>query len=205
MKKKIIAIITLLIMAASLCACGGPSPTETVDTFLTGIKTQDNEAIQSVYSDDEFEFVEELDLEDEDADSELNKVFTEKLFPMLTSFEYTLSNEVIDGDHATVDVTIKTYNFGNAFSSFFTDYLTQAFALAFSDASDEDMDKLGATLLSGELDNLTEMNTEKTATIELSAIDDGWVIDEFEEDDEFYDALTGGMMSTIEALDESFE
>jgi hypothetical protein len=205
MKKKIVAMLTLLIMTFSLYACGGPSPTETVTTFLNGIKAQDNEAIHSVYSDDEFNFAGELDLDDEDTGAELSKVFTEQLLPLITSFEYTLSNEVIDGDHATVDVTIKTYNFGNAFSSFFTNYLTQAFAMAFSDATEEDMDKLGANLLSTELNNLTEMNTEKTATVHLSAIDDGWVIDEFEEEDPFYDALTGGMVSTMETLNESFE
>jgi hypothetical protein len=204
MKKKIIAILTLIIMTISLCACGGPTPTETVDTFLNGIKAQDNETIKSVYSDDEFNFAEDLDLDEEEG-TELNKVFSDKLFPMMMEFEYTLSNEVIDGDHATVDVTIKTYNFGNAFSSFFSNYLTQAFAMAFSDASEDDIDKLGANLLSTELNNLTEMNTEKTATVHLSATEDGWIIDKLDEKDEFYDALTGGMVSTIETLNESFD
>ena len=204
MKKKIIAILTLIIMTISLCACGGPTPTETVDTFLNGIKAQDNETVKSVYSDDEFNFAENLDLDEEDG-TELNKVFSDKLFPMLMEFEYTLSNEVIDNDKATVDVTIKTYNFGNAFSSFFSNYLTQAFAMAFNNASEEDMDKLGADLLSKELNNLTEMNTEKTATVHLSATEDGWIIDKLDEKDEFYDALTGGMVSTIETLNESFD
>jgi hypothetical protein len=204
MKKKIIAILTLIIMTISLCACGGPTPTETVDTFLNGIKAQDNETVKSVYSDDEFNFAENLDLDEEDG-TELNKVFSDKLFPMLMEFEYTLSNEVIDNDKATVDVTIKTYNFGNAFSSFFSNYLTQAFAMAFNNASEEDMDKLGADLLSKELNNLTEMNTEKTTTVHLSATEDGWIIDKLDEKDEFYDALTGGMVSTIETLNESFD
>lgn len=124
---------------------------------------------------------------------------------MLMEFEYTLSNEVIDNDKATVDVTIKTYNFGNAFSSFFSNYLTQAFAMAFNNASEEDMDKLGADLLSKELNNLTEMNTEKTTTVHLSATEDGWIIDKLDEKDEFYDALTGGMVSTLETLNESFD
>lgn len=204
MKKKIIAIFTLIIMTISLCACGGPTPTETVDTFLNGIKAQDNETVKSVYSDDEFNFAENLDLDEEDG-TELNKVFSDKLFPMLMEFEYTLSNEVIDNDKATVDVTIKTYNFGNAFSSFFSNYLTQAFAMAFNNASEEDMDKLGADLLSKELNNLTEMNTEKTTTVHLSATEDGWIIDKLDEKDEFYDALTGGMVSTLETLNESFD
>lgn len=204
MKKKIIAILTLIIMTISLCACGGPTPTETVDTFLNGIKAQDNETVKSVYSDDEFNFAENLDLDEEDG-TELNKVFSDKLFPMLMEFEYTLSNEVIDNDKATVDVTIKTYNFGNAFSSFFSNYLTQAFAMAFNNASEEDMDKLGADLLSKELNNLTEMNTEKTTTVHLSATEDGWIIDKLDEKDEFYDALTGGMVSTLETLNESFD
>jgi hypothetical protein len=201
MKKKLLAFITVLIMTASLCACGGPSPTDTVTAFMDGIKTQDSEAIAAAYAGEEFAFSGVLELDEEGDESASDKVLTEQMMPMIMEFDYELANEVIDGDKATVDVTITTYSFGTAFNAFVTNYLTEAFAMAFSGASDEAIDAKGAELLSAELEKLTEKNTTKTATLSLTATEEGWAIDEIAEDAPFYDALTGGLMSTVEALD----
>lgn len=194
-------------MTASLCACGEPSPTDVVDEFMTAVKTQDTDATAATYAGDDLNFLDDMDLQeagDGEEATAMDKVVEEKMLPKMMEFEYTLGEEVIDGDKATVDVTIKTYNFGSAFSSFMTNYLTQAFAMAFSGGTEEEMDNLGATLLSTEMDNLTEMTCEKTATVSLTHTDEGWVIDALDEEGPFYDALTGGLVTTISTLDESF-
>ncbi|MEE1039051.1 MAG: hypothetical protein U0K95_07780, partial [Eubacterium sp.] len=188
MKRRILSLLMVFVVTVSLCSCGTPSPTDTVDKFLNGIKTQNNEEIKGIYADEEFEFANELDEED---GKELNKVLQEKMFPMLMDFQYTLSNEVIDGNKATVDVTVKTYNFGGAFTNFMSNYLTQAFALAFSDSNESKIDKLAANLLETELTDLTEKTYEETATITLTSTENGWVIDELEDDGEVMNVLTG--------------
>ena len=52
MKKKLLVITLVMAMLASLSACSPkiPTPTETADTFLTGMKAQDSEAIATVYA-----------------------------------------------------------------------------------------------------------------------------------------------------------
>ncbi len=117
-------------------------------------------------------------------DSGLTKVYEEQMMPKMLDFDYELSNEQIDGDKATVDVKITTYSIGDAFTAFFSDYMSQALILAFSDASEEELDSLATTILSGKLADLTEQKYEKTATLSLSMKDDKWVVDEIETGDD---------------------
>ena len=119
--KKILALLISLMMVFSLTACGGPSPTDVSDNFLTAIKNADNEALAECYVEDEFDLFQEAsdaaesddeedgDKEEAEADDALTKVYEENLVPKMLEFEYELSNEKIDGDKATVDVTEKTY------------------------------------------------------------------------------------------------
>ena len=206
MKKKILSIAVVLTLVFSLCACGGPTPTSTVETFLDAVKAQDVETIKTVYADEDFSFIGEMDLESEDnTQPETDKVLNEKMLPKLLEFDYVVSNEQINEDKATVDVTVTTYNFGAAMTTFFSSYMTQAFALIFDDNAESKLDKIGANLLTAEMDKLTEKNCEKTATITLTATEEGWVIDEIDDEGEVLDALTGGMVSSIKAIDEAFE
>lgn len=46
MKRRILSLIMVFVVTVSLCSCGTPSPTDTVDKFLNGIKTQNNEEIK---------------------------------------------------------------------------------------------------------------------------------------------------------------
>lgn len=206
MKNKILSIVLALGLVFSMCACGGPTPTSTVDTFLTAVKSQDVETLKTVYTDSEFDFITDMELASEDGGTpETDKVLNEKLLPMLLEFDYTLSNEQINEDKATVDVTITTYNFGAAMTTFFGSYITQAFALIFDDNAEAKLDKIGANLLTAELDKLTEKNCEKTATISLTATEDGWMVDEIDDEDDIFDALTGGMVSSMETIEDTFE
>ena len=181
-----------------LTACGGPTPTETVDSFLTAVKAQDSESIKTIYAEEDFEA---FDM-GEDSEDNLYGDLEETLMTKLLDFEYTLSNEQINEDKATVDVTFKTYELGKAMSSWITEYISQAFALAFGGASDEQLEKLAETILTDKIDDAEEKTFEKTVTVSLTDKDGAWVIDEFEEEGEFYNALTGGMIEAMNEIDE---
>lgn len=200
MKKKLLAIITLAVMTFSLCSCSSsPTPTETVDAFLTAIKTQDSEGMKAVYPDGDLNEMYDA-AEFEEGIDELGPLLLEKLL----AFDYEITEEKIDGEKATVTVDITTYALGTAFTDFMSEYMTQAFALAFSDASDEEIEALATTLFENEINKLTEKNYTDTVDIALSQTDDGWVIDEIEEDDDFYNALTGGIIDAVESINEAF-
>ena len=148
MKKKLLVITLVMTMLACLCACGSkiPTPTETADTFLTAMKAQDNETLATVYAGGDIDLLDKAaeadDSGEANEDSGLTKVYEEQMVPKMLDFDYELSNEQIDGDKATVVVKITTYRIGDAFTAFFSDYLSQALILAFSDASEEDLDAL---------------------------------------------------------------
>ena len=210
MKKKLLVITIVLAMLAALSACGPkiPTPTETADTFLTAVKAQDNESLAAVYAGDGLDLLEKAAEADEseiaDEDSGLTRIYEEQMIPRMLDFDYELSNEQIDGDKATVDVKFTAYNIGDAFTAFFSDYLSQALMLAFSDPSEEDLDALAATVLSGKLADLTEKTYETTATLSLSMQDGKWVVDEIRTGDEIVDGLTGGLMTAFANMEDAF-
>ena len=209
MKKKLLVITIAVSMLLCLCACGPkiPTPTETADTFLTALKTQDDETLATVYAASEIDLIDKTaeteDSEEADEDSAMTRISEEELLPKILDFDYELSNEQIDGEKATVDVKVTTYRLGDAFTSFYSEFLSQALMLAFSDASEEEMDSLGATILSGKLADLTEKSYEKTVTLSLSMKDDKWIVDELETGDDVVDALTGGLVTAMESMEET--
>ena len=209
MKKKLLVITLVMAMLAALSACGPkiPTPTETADTFLTAMKAQDSEALATVYAGGDIDLLDKAAEADDSGevneDSGLTKVYEEQMVPKMLDFDYELSNEQIDGDKATVDVKITTYRIGDAFTAFFRDYLSQALVLAFSDASEEDLDGLATTILSGKLADLTDKSFEKTATLSLSMKDDKWVVDEVQTGDDIVDALTGGLVTAFSNMEDA--
>lgn len=215
MKRKLLVITAIMVMIAVMSGCGPkiPTPTETTDSFLQALKSQDAESIAGVYDGTDVDLLEaasdsaednETDVDSETTDTGLEAVYEEQMLPKMLDFDYELSNEQIDGDKATVDVKITTYRIGDAFTAFFSDYISQAFMLAFSDASEEDLDALATTILSGKLADLSEKTYEKTATLSLSMKDDKWVVDNIEDSDEFLDAITGGLVTSMKTMTDAF-
>ena len=208
MKKLSLALVVCLIVAFGFCGCGGPTPTQTADTFLTAVKAGDTETIKTVYDGKSFDVLAVLDEDsegdasDEDImeDDELVKMLIEKM----QDFDYELSNEKIDGDKATVDVKITTYNIGNAFTAFMTEYFTQAFALAFSDAADDQIEELANTILETKLNELKDKDYSETVTLNLVNKDDGWKVAKIKNDSDFYNAVTGGLVKAFESLEDAF-
>ena len=205
MKKKLLSLLLIAALVLSFTACDTPSPTEVTTSFLQAIKEQNTEAVASVYADSNFSIAEvlgeEADLESED---EISKYFTDEVFPKLLEFDYEVLEEKIDGEKATVDVKITTYTLGDAFTAFFGDYLTQAFALAFGDASDEAMESLAISLLKEKIGAMEKTYSE-TVTIALSQKDGAWVIDELDDDSPFVNAVLGGMIKSVETLEGAFD
>ena len=210
MKKKLLVITIVLAMLAALSACGPkiPTPTETADTFLTAVKAQDKETLATVYAGGDLDLLEEAAESDEseeaNEDSGLTKVYEDQMVPKMLDFDYELSNEKIDGDKATVDVKITTYDIGSAFTAFMADYFTQAITMAFEGASDEEIEKLANTTFESKMSELKEKTYSETVTLNLVNKDDVWKVAEIDDDDEFWNALTGNMIKTLDQLEETY-
>lgn len=205
-RKHIAVLLAVLTAALFMAGCGARStPTKSTDVFLKALKAQDNDAIAEVYSGGKLDLIDSLaeaQNDPENADSGFYKILQEQLIPKIMDFDYELSNEQILDDKATVDVNIKTYRIGEAFTSFFTDYISQAFVLAFSDPSEEALDELAAQLLTEKLEGLTDKSYEITTTINLTNVEGKWMVDEFDVFDEVMDAITGGLYSSFNGMDD---
>lgn len=204
-KKLSVAIALCIAFVFTVCGCGGPTPIETADTFLTAVKAGDAETIKTVYEDGEFNILATWD-DGESDDDELvdDSYFEETLLPKIRDFDYELSNEKIDGDKATVDVKITTYDIGTAFSSFMTEYFAQALTLAFSDASEEKIEKIGETIFQTKMNELTEKTYSETVPLELVKKDDGWKVCTIDENSDFLNAICGNMIKTMEQLEDAY-
>lgn len=197
--KKIVTLILAFVICFAFVSCGSPSPTDVTDSFLKAVKAQDAEEMAKVYAGDDFKVLDD-DGEDKEVLGALEKSIMTKFF----DFEYKIANEKIDGDKAKVDVTFKTYKMGNAFTAFIGEYFSQALGLAFSGASDKQVEELAETLFTEQLDKLTKKDYTKTVSVSLEKVDDQWKISEFDEESDVLNAMSGGLIEAINNTSNAF-
>ena len=189
--KKILAAVLVLIMTVSMCACGGPTPSDAVTTYLDAFKAQDAETMATVYGG-------ENDLMEDEVE------YTAEVYNKILDFDYNIVNEKIDEDKATVDVEITTYDMGTAFDAIAEDVVVLIFSAAFDGTTEEEVTQKMGEMLNTEIEKLDGKEYKGTCTINLTKVDDTWVIDEFDDDSEFYRAIMGGLVESMEDLEKAF-
>ena len=111
------------------------------------------------------------------------------------NISFNIISSSVDGDSAIVTTEITNINIGNIFGEFFVQAMTLAFESAFGgvEYSDEEIEQLLIDLLERP-DNPT---VTSTVDVNLAMGDTGWAIDV---DDDFSDALFGGLVSAVESF-----
>lgn len=207
-----VASILCTLCCVVLVGCSSPSPTEVTTQFLEGVKANDSDAMQEDYSGDSSTLF-KMDKEEasdsgnealsEDNQATMESVINTNLIPKLREFDYELSNETIDGDKATVDAKITTYAAGEAFNSFASDYMSQAFASAFSGASEEDLASLGVSIFDSKIKSMSKTYTD-TVTFTLTKTDGNWKVDAIDPEGDIADAFLGGLITSVNAMDTTY-
>ena len=200
--KKFLAITFVIVLSIFTASCGSePSPSDVVNDYLKAVKAQDAETMSKIYEGDvsDVSITSDEGIDTDSFPEELEK----KLNDMFLSYEYSVANEQINGNTATVDVTIKTYAFGSVFREAFSEAFSKILDMAFSGASDDEMDKVTNDIIAEKLEGAV-FNYEETATVSLTKGNDGWIIDEFEEDGDFVNCITGGMIEFAKDMSDSF-
>lgn len=198
--RKIIAVLLSLGLVFSMSSCIGSSPEVTAEIFLDAVKEQDEELLQGTYSGDNLDLIVKGDL----GSDAMDQVIEDGMFSKVLKFEYEVSNEKIDGDKATVDVKIKTYNFGDAVVDAMEKYIKKAMPMALEGASEKKLEKLGIKIMKEEFSKV-EFDYVKTATLSLTKEDGDWMVDEIEEDSDFENAITGGMIEARQKIEDKLE
>lgn len=181
--KRIINILLVLLISLNLVSCFKKD--SVIPVLEAELKRLKDEAISSLI----------------DETMEDNKPYSKKLDELVSSFDYEISNEVINNDKATVDVEIKTYEIGDALKNNYKSYFD---SLAKGDISfDKEVDEFLDENMLNELLAIEEKGKtyNKKITFPLTKVDNAWTLDENIEDNyDFSDAILGGMITTINEL-----
>lgn len=204
MKKKMTGIIALLALTMILlCGCA-TSPTSAADAFMQGIQKQDLMKLATVYDIDAIEADNTMNdiiqnyIQGNDSIKEEGIALLEKFRPYidkLFDFDYVISNEKTDGNTATVDVKITTYNYGEALKTAVSDMMNQSLSFLFS----FDLSSMKQTLesaITAALDQ-AKKNSELTATLDLVKKNGKWIVADISENAAFINAMTGGLSDTV--------
>lgn len=139
--KKVLAVLFTTAMLLVLAGCSlGEKPDKVVTTFCEALKNFDSEAASACVASGETGVEKELSQREEDNAS------AEQMFDYMKQqadqMTYTVGEATVDGDQATVPVTFTYVDASSVVQEALTDYIGQAFALAFSGASEEDLENL---------------------------------------------------------------
>ncbi|HHV58770.1 MAG TPA: DUF5105 domain-containing protein [Clostridiaceae bacterium] len=201
MRNKVYIFIIILLVLAAATGCGkkAETPEQAVINALTAVKNMDRETAGKYF---EFDDLFEGDTVAEDDEFMENEETLKLIFNKL-SFK-VLSSSKAGNDAATVKVEITNIDMGIIMQEFFP----QMFALALSNAfagenaiSDEELNEQMKQIYTDLLKR--EDNQMKTSTVEvmLYSHENSWKIDA---NDEFRNAILGGMVAAIEEMEESF-
>ena len=182
--KKLLAAVLTVIMAVSLGACGAKEgPDTAVSNYLNAIKAQDFKTA-SHYVDVEYD---ELSGENEDEQS------SAMMNSLMESLSYTIVSTEESADTATVKVNIKAIDMSLVMS----DYISQAFTLAFSGIAEDELQQKMLEVFSTALENNKENLIEREVDVALTKGENGWVITM---SNELADAITGGLLTVADSF-----
>lgn len=191
MFKKCLAFLTLFVMVFTFVGCSGEeSPETAVTNYLNACKNFDEETISKYTANTEENATESTNTATNDLGEEAAKMLMEGL-----TYEILSSEE--NGDTATVKVSITNINMSIVMS----DAITQLLPLAFSNLSEEEMETQTSAVFISAIENNKETTITKEVELSLTKGENTWLITPSEE---LGDALTGGLLTFANNLNESF-
>ena len=186
--KKITAIALVLVMVLSLAGCGETGKAEEAVTNLF-------EAFKAGDFDKKNDYLLKDSDEADDEDEMFNYVFTK--------VDYTIvSSKKISKDEVHVTASITAPDMKIAVGEFFEKALEFAFANAFSEnpLSEEDTEKEMERLFVEATDREDLGTVTNEIVIKVLKTEDGWKV---KVDEDFADAVTGGMMTALSEMEQS--
>ena len=178
------SLLALLLCVLVAAGCAAKSePEKKVAKELDALKT--SESVGSEVSD-----MEKL-LSDEGKDN------FDSFLKKLRDFDYELTGVKEEGDHATVTVRIKTYDFGRAYLAEWTDYLREH---SDSLSGEEELTGFYEELFA-KLAALDKKESIKDVDIVcVKPLDNGEWIANIKDNEQLQDAVFGGMMNEMKTL-----
>ena len=179
--KRFLACILALTMVLSLAACGGkaPGPDSIVTKFCDAMKKSDYETMKTCLktSSEDFDDLESGETGDEEMDFLLDYV-KDKNKEMTYKVESVEEND----NQGTVKVTFNYNDMSPVVIAALGEYLQQAFAMIFTDVSEEEMSTLFETIFTEKLQSVETTKAEATVEFKCEKGENGWLISEVPDD-----------------------
>ncbi len=189
MKKRLFVFLCIAITSFMLIGCSAIPPKSVVSNFLDSVIAGDLEKAGTyVYREDE------------------NKDFFEDLIPLkedredfakiiLSRLSYEIHSQEISGGEATVTTAITSPDLVRIVTKSLTELIPMAFAMAFSDGGDDEMDAFVEQYFTNSISDPNAPTTTTKVDIKLSKVDGKWLV---VPDDKLLNAMTGNIVKAFQ-------
>ena len=165
--KKLICFLCAIILVATVSGCGTKSPSKVMSEKLDAIKNGDKNTISDILN-SEIKNEEETDSQYTDSQNSMVEA--------VKKITYKVNSEKVDGDSATVNVSVNAPDLADAFSQFIQKAFSDALSSAFSGNTEtqEDTDAKYDKIFSEILKNVKF--SDRTMDIEMVKEENVWKI-----------------------------
>lgn len=171
-----LALLSLFIMSmAFLNGCNTSGPSDTVKTFLNEVKKGDK-ADPKIVGDVLEETINSIDVKEDVDKNSISKEATQELSAVLKKLEYKINSETIEGDKASVNVTVTGPDLGTVIVTAFqkTLSLTYSDSISGNAKPDAEAEKIFNEFL---LESLKDVKyADQVGDVLLEKKDGDWVI-----------------------------
>jgi len=200
--RKISKLIIVVLMSILLVGCF-PKPESKLQAYLDSIKTMDLSSENTLYLSDYFDTPtateSTLNIGLDQSTTTYSQAFTDRYVQLFQGFEYTLGKSTVEGDKASVELTITTYPMGDLMRQYIMNIITNSLTWAFSGMSEEEMNqKMNDSFI--ELTDTAEMTYTKTVTVYLVKGEKDWLMVGGTTNNDLFNALTGGMIDLANSM-----
>lgn len=196
--KKLFSIVLSIVLSVSCIGCGMKQPEDYLKVYL--------DAMQDLRVEDLAKYG--LDVSSvlppnkAVSETQINDLFKQ----MLTGFTYEIGESTIDGDTATVKVSITNKDMTNidvGFIEKFKDYLNEVNIYT----TEKEIEEKVVEFLFGAMIEAQNSNNFKTfdVSIKMRKVGSIWEVKEEDVEEEFADAITGGFLTGMEKTEKEMK
>lgn len=204
--KKIFAVFFVSIMLLALSACSmGQKPDKAVAAFCESLKAFDPGAASAYVVDGEIDLDDSFS-EETEGDALNSEQFLEYLKQNASQMTYVIGTASVDGDHATVPVTFTYVDASGVMEETLADYIAQAISLAFSGASDEEIEALMVDIFADKSASVETRTETVDVVFPCEKVDGTWKISKMdsETEDALLQILTCNIIAVFEDMGSDF-
>ena len=199
MKKRLVTALLSLCLLLSMSGCMGDKPENIIDKFCTAVIAYDEKTASQYIVDGNPEgFVPQLEI---DSDADTTSII-EYIKENASNITYEIGEVSIDEDYATVPVHFTFVDASPIMVSTLSDYLSQAFLLAFSGVDDSAIDTLLVTIFNEKVDTVDAADASIDIDFACEKVDGDWKISILSE--EIRDDLMAVLTCNITKANETF-